>query len=287
MKSIKIFLVFYLFLFIPLAGAEDFNLDDLKRGIVLTPSTFQDDFTVPVRINDVEIKNNEMVFSIPERSDEDPVFLSYEMQGLSGKYKLPSAHQESVTNRLPDLYNNYPAFYYKQEDKGSYCLTGLGQVAMYLVAMTNGGGGGHKNKEALKNFIRKFKNHTPQEMAFGIQQPFHFVSYGGIKIPSAPKIQNNPDIAYNMLDVKMKGKIYLLGKTDKTRSYSAGMTNGGGGGHLSKSQWAIKNFQNDGGMWQAIIGEAHPAIQEISDTTTPEFWNKDCLASYYNIQPMN
>ena len=97
----------------------------------------------------MEIKNNEMVFSIPERSDEDPVFLSYEMQGLLGKYKLPSAYQESAINRLPDLYNNYPAFYYKQEDKGSYCLAGLGQVAMYLVAMTNGGGGGHKTIKRL------------------------------------------------------------------------------------------------------------------------------------------
>ena len=60
------------------------------------------------------------------------------------------------------------------------------------------------------------------------------------------------------------------------------MTNGGGGGHLSKSQWAVKSFQNDGGMWQAIIGidEAHPAIQEALDTTTPEFWNMDCLVSY-------
>ena len=194
MKSIKTFLAFYLFLFIPLAGAEYFDLEDIKRGIVLTPSTFQDEFTVPVRINDIEIKNNEMVFSIPKRSDEDPIFLSYEMQGLSGKYKSLSAHQESATSRMPDLYNNYPAFYYKQEDKGSYCLAGLGQVAMYLVAMTNGGGGGH----------------------------------------------------------------------------------------LSKSQWAIKSFQNDGGMWQAIMGidEAHPAIQEVSDTTTPEFWNMDCLTSY-------
>ena len=195
MKSIKIFLAFYLFLFIPLAGADYSDLEDIKRGIVLTPSVFQDEFTVPVRINDVEIKNNEMVFSIPERSNKDPAFLSYEMQGLLGKYKSLSAHQESVTNRLPDLYNNYPAFYYKQEDKGSYCLAGLGQVAMYLVAMTNGGGGGHL---------------------------------------------------------------------------------------INKSQWAIKSFQDNGGMWQAIIGidEAHPAIQRVSDTTPPEFWNGDCLASY-------
>ena len=277
MKSIKTFLAVYLFLFMPLAGADYSDLEDIKRGIVLTPSTFQDEFTVPVRINDVEIKNNEMVFSIPERSDEDPIFLSYEMQGLLGKYKSLSAYQESATNRLPDLYNNYPAFYYKPEDKENYCLAGLGQVAMYLVAMTNGGGGGHKTKKALKNIIKEFKKHDSQEMAFGIQQPFHFVSYGGIKIPSAPKIQNNPDIAYKMLDVKMKGKIYLLGKTDKTRSYSAGMTNGGGGGHLSKSQWAIKSFQDDGGMWQAIIKQAHPAIQEVSGTTTSEFWNMDCL----------
>ena len=77
-----------------------------------------------------------------------------------------------------------------------------------------------------------------------------------------------------MFDVKMKGKIYHSDKTGKTRLYSAGMTNGGEeGGHLSKSQWASKSFQNDGGMWQAIIGEAQPAVQEVSGTTNPEFWN--------------
>ena len=90
-----------------------------------------------------------------------------------------------------------------------------------------------------------------------------------------------------MFDVKMKGKIYHSDTTGKNRLYSAGMTNGGGGGHLSKSQWAAKSFQDNGGMWQIIIGEAQPEIQEVSDTTNPEFWNGDCLASYYNIEPIN
>ena len=88
---------------------------------------------------------------------------------------------------MPDLYKNSPAFYYKPEDRGNYCLAGLGQVAMYLVAMTNGGGGGH----------------------------------------------------------------------------------------LNKSQWATKSFQNDLVKWQAIMSEAHPAIQRVSDTTIPEFWGME------------
>jgi len=88
-----------------------------------------------------------------------------------------------------------------------------------------------------------------------------------------------------MFDVKMKGKRYL-DKTDNKELYLAG-TNGGGGGHLNTSQWA-KSFQNYGGMWHPIAyEETHPITRKVSNTTTPEFWNRDCLASYYDIEPIN
>jgi len=93
-----------------------------------------------------------MVLSILENSVEDPVFLSGAVQDFFDKYTPSFVHQELETNRRSvSLYNNYPAFYYKQEGKGSYCLAGLGQVAMYLAAMTNGGGGGHKKQWAVKS----------------------------------------------------------------------------------------------------------------------------------------
>ena len=260
MKSIKTFLALYLFLFIPLAGAENLNLDDIKRGIVLTHSTFQDEFTVPVRINDVEIKNNEMVFSIPKRSDEDPIFLSYEMHGLLGKYKLPSAHQESVTNRLPDPYNNYPAFYYKQEDKGSYCLAGLGQVAMYLVAMTNGGGGGPKKQMSSNKFQQDYQIDELADMAVNNLIPYvvsnnHYVSRQGID-------------AFNL-------GFWSIAKYGALNNFTIeGVKEVNG-----FAQWQPKDFQPNFGSDIFFDEQVYLAIQKFSEKAKiPKSWNMDCFA---------